>query len=296
MSAVDRTDHARPVAPTRIEEWRIGFILMRAGRLKKEDVVRIIARQRETGQRFGAAAVDLGLLGQNDIRFALAQQFDYPYATAGDSKFSQKLIAAYEPHSATAESFRALRSELMIRWFEPDQAMRESLAIVGPDRGSGRSWLAANLAITFAQLGKNTVLIDADLRHSAQHELFGLASQPGLSEILCGRAVPMAVLERNKVMPNLAIVPAGTTPPNPQEVLARTEFVELMDSLRKVADVIIVDTPADNEAKDCQIIAKCTRAAMLIAKRKRSRTKEISRCAAGLHATGTKLLMSVLVD
>jgi len=296
MSVVDSTDRARPISATRTDEWRIGFILMRSGRLKKEDVVRIITRQRETGQRFGTAAIELGLLHESDIRRALAQQFDYPYATVGSSKFSHKLIAAYEPHSAAAESLRALRSQLMLRWFEPDQIMRETLAIVGPDRNAGRSWLAANLAITFSQLGKNTVLVDADLRHSSQHELFGLSNQPGLSEILCSRALPGAVLEKNKVMPNLAIIPAGTTPPNPQEMIARPEFVELLHSLRTAADVIIVDTPADSEAKDGQIIAKHTGAALLIAKRGQSRTKVLSNCVSHLRATGTNLLMSVLVD
>jgi protein-tyrosine kinase len=293
MNAVD-ADAATLAAKTRADEWRIGFILMRSGRLKKEDVVKVVQRQRETGERFGAAAMELGFASENDIRFALAKQFDYPYVSPGESKFSRDLVAAYEPHSARAESLRALRSQIMPRWF--DDVSRKALAVVGPDRGCGRSWLAANLAITFSQLGKITVLIDGDLRHPVQHQLFGLENQQGLSEILSARLLPRTILKRNKVLPNLAIITAGTLPPNPQEIVARPEFGALVESLSSAADVVIVDTPADIEAKDGQIIAKQSGGALLVARRNTSRAAQISDCVANLRAMGTTMLLSVLVD
>jgi protein-tyrosine kinase len=295
MSAVD-ADSVSLATKVRANEWRIGFVLIRSGRLKTEDVVPIIERQRQTGQRFGAAAIDLGILRENDIRFALAQQFDYPYAIAGESKFCKSVVAAYEPHSATAESLRALRSQLTLRWCCSDGASTKALAVVSPDRGCGRSWLAANLAVTFSQLGKATVLVDGDLRHSTQHRLFGLENRQGLSEILCARALPGAVLKRNKVLPNLSVITAGATPPNPQEVIARDEFAELLNTLRVAAEIVIIDTPADSEAKDGQIIAKYAGGALLMAKRNASKAAQLSDCISSLRATGTDLLLSVLVD
>jgi len=279
-----------------VDEWRIGFILIRSGRLKKEDVVKIIQLQRQNGMRFGDAAIELGVLAEGDIRFALARQFDYPYVTHGESKISKDVVAAYQPDSAAAESLRALRSQLMVRWFDSDQGLHKALAIAGPDRGVGRSWLAANLAVTFSQLGKNTVLVDGDLRNSIQHKFFGLDNREGLSEILCGRTLVSEALRRNQILPNLALITAGATPPNPQEVIARDGFRLLLESLRATADVIIVDTPADSQATDGQIIIKHTGGAMIMARRHLSRVRSLNSYISALRATGAALPVSVLVD
>jgi chain length determinant protein tyrosine kinase EpsG len=276
-------------------EWRIGFILVRSGRLKKDDVPRVIQMQRQNGLRFGDAAIALGVIGEGDVRFALAHQFDYPYVTHDDSKLSRQLVAAYQPASSEAEQLRGLRSQLILRWFDVNDARRRAIAIAGPDRHIGRSRLAANLAVTFSQLGKKTVLIDGDLRRSTQHELFGLSNRHGLSEVLSGRIVLSAAVQRTQALPNLAVLTAGAKPPNPQEMLSRGGFATLMDSLRGSADVVIVDTPAYSETSDSQIIAKTTIGALVMAKKGLSRANMLLGCVGGLKAAGADLLLSVLV-
>ena len=138
----------------------IGAILVDSGKLTIEAAERILRLQKEQGLLFGDAALQLGLLTNEDIQFALARQYDYPYLLKGDGEVSSELVAAFQPFSPQVEALRALRSQLMLRWFTGQQE-RRALAIVSPARGEGRSYLAANLAVVFSQLGEHTLLIDA---------------------------------------------------------------------------------------------------------------------------------------
>ena len=167
----------------------LGGILIDSGLLKPEDAERVLLLQKEQNMRFGDAAVRLGLLTEADVQYALSRQFAYAYLrkTPGNKKpVSDELVAAYEPFSPRVEQLRAIRSQLMLRWFDKaDQ--RQALTIVGAERGEGRSHLAANLAVVFSQLGERTLLIDADMRHPRQHELFYLENKIGFSTVLSGR-------------------------------------------------------------------------------------------------------------
>ena len=111
---------------------------------------------------------------------------------AGDASLSHELVAAYKPFSPVVEQLRALRSELMLRWFD-EQPAHKAIAVMSEARGEGRSYIAANLAVVFSQLGGRTLLIDADLRKPSQHLLFGLENRIGLSTVLSGRAGSEAV-------------------------------------------------------------------------------------------------------
>ncbi|TMH13144.1 MAG: chain length determinant protein tyrosine kinase EpsG, partial [Betaproteobacteria bacterium] len=166
----------------------IGAILMDSGVLSPEDAERILLFQKEHGLRFGEAAIRLGLLSEADIQFALSRQFSYAYLrTMGDKKpLSDELVAAYQPFSPRVEQLRAIRSQLMLRWFDKAE-QRQVMTVVGTEPGEGRSYLAANLAVVFSQLGERTLLIDADMRRPRQHELFLLQNKVGLSTVLSGR-------------------------------------------------------------------------------------------------------------
>ena len=173
----------------------IGAILMDSGVLSIEDAERILVFQKEHNIRFGEAAVRLGLLTEQDVQYALSRQFSYAYlrAVAGKPSLSDELVAAYQPFSPRVEQLRAIRSQLLLRWFDKAE-QRQILAVVGSDSGVGRSYLAANLAIIFSQLGERTLLIDADLRNPRQHELFVLQNQVGLSTVLAGRSRDEAII------------------------------------------------------------------------------------------------------
>ena len=257
-------------------EHSIGSILIGAGRVSIEDSERILKLQAEKGFRYGDAGIELGVLTAKDIRFAMARQFEYPYLEPGDSLVSNQVMAAYEPFTQKVESLRALRSQLMIHWLEME-GERKTLAILSPDRGEGRSWLAANLAVVFSQLGERTLLIDADLRNSTQRSMFGISGKQGLAEILLGRASFTEVIQRVPALLDLSIITAGAPPPNPQEVLARREFEGLLNAVRDSYDVIIIDTPAATQCADGQLIASRAGSSLFVARLGSSRTKHLQR-------------------
>src|SRR5688500_5369553 len=139
-------------------EGSIGSILIEAGRLTPEDAERIVRLQRQQSLRFGEAGKELHLLNQADVAFALARQFDYPHLMPGEGGLSEMVVAAYAPFEAAAESLRALRSELVLQWSEVD-VRRKTFAILSAAPREGRSFIAANLAVVFSQLGEHTLLI-----------------------------------------------------------------------------------------------------------------------------------------
>lgn len=269
----------------------LGAILLDAGKLTVEDTERVMRLQETQALRFGAAAIELGLLKPGDIEHALARQFDFPYLIEGESAASKELIAAYAPFSPQVEVLRGLRSTLMLRWFAA-HTRRRALAIVSPARGEGRSYLAANLAIVFAQLGERTLLIDADLRQPRQHSLFGLENRHGLSAILAGHGA-LAAPQPVPQLSHLDVLTAGATPPNPQELLGRASFAHMLERFGQDYDVILIDTPAGNDYADVQTLAYLAGGALLMTRRNHSSVKAAGRLTENLRELGVQLVGSV---
>ena len=251
----------------------IGAILIDAGKLTAEQAEQTLRLQKADGLRFGDAAIKLGFIVEADISFAISKQFDYPVVVPGQSKLAAELIAAYQPHSTQVEALRALRSQLMLRWFgsEPE---RHALAVVSPGSGEGRSYLAANLAVVFSQLGEHTLLIDADMRNPRQHHLFGLDNRVGLSAVLSGRGDAEAIQRITELM-DLSVMPAGMTPPNPQELLSKPFFSNLLEELVNEFDIVIIDTPPASEFADAHTVAVRAGAALMLAKTNTTRMRKM---------------------
>jgi chain length determinant protein tyrosine kinase EpsG len=254
-------------------ERPIGGVLVEAGRLRAEDADLIVRVQRERGLRFGETGLSLGLLTPHDIDFALARQFDYPYLQAGSSPVSMEVFAAYAPFSREAEALRALRAQLMVRWFD-DGPGRSALAIVSAGRGEGRSYVAANLAVTFSQAGERTLLIDADMRTPRQHRLFGVDNRFGLSAVLALRSNGGSI-QRIPGLPHLSLLPAGAIPPNPHELVMRPVFGDLLQQLGAHYDVILLDSPPVSEAADAQTLAARAGAALVVVRKHKSRAVQV---------------------
>ena len=273
----------------------LGGILIDSGLLKPEDAERVLLVQKEHNLRFGDAAIRLGLLTEADIQYALSRQFAYAYLrkTPGDKKpVSDELVAAYEPFSPRVEQLRAIRSQLMLRWFDRAEE-RQVLTIVGAERGEGRTYLAANLAVVFAQLGERTLLIDADMRMPRQHLLFSLENRTGFSTMLAGRLREEAIV-RIPDLAGLSVLPAGPTPPNPLELLNRLNFEEFMIGVRGLYDVVIVDTPAMTVGEDAAMIAVKTGAALAVARNGATRVAAFTDLVQGLMDAGVAVVGSVL--
>ena len=251
--------------PLKHGDRSIGAILIDAGRLKAEDAERILRLQREEGLRFGDAAIQLGLLTRADIEFAMLRQFNYPCLVRGESKVSEDLAAAYTSSGPQLEALRALRSQLVLRWFD-NAPERKALTVISGERREGRSYIAANLAVVFSQLGERTLLIDADMRHPCQHELFGIDNRAGLSAVLSGRG-GRELIQRIPGLVDLSVLPAGTLPPNPLELLAQPLFSQLLGELVEEFDIILLDSPAAAEYADAQTLAARAGAAIIIARK-----------------------------
>jgi chain length determinant protein tyrosine kinase EpsG len=272
----------------------IGSILVEQGRIGQQDVEEIQRFATQSSIRFGDAALQLNLLTQNDIDVALAQQFNYPVlARGGLDGVADDVIAAYLPQSELVEPLRALRSQLTLRWV--NGVGRRVLAITSPGRGEGRSWLAANLATVFAQMGERVLLIDADMRHPRQHTLFKLNNSIGLSALLTGRA-GREVVARIHPQLRLFVLPSGLLPPNPQELLGRPVFEVVLTSFSEQYDLVILDTPAACEAADAQILAARAGAALMVARRNHTMHSELSVAMQNLVQSGVGVLGSVISE
>ena len=274
-----------------LHDRTIGDILAELRHLSAEQVEKVLAHQRAKGLRFGEAAVALGLASKGDVLFALAQQFHYPYAPDEHGKLKGDLVALNEPFSARAEGFRALRSQLMMRLFgaaDPSQPGGLALAIISPDSGDGKTYTATNLAVTLAQLGGRTLLVDADMRNPQVHEVFSLDNKSGLSGILSGRA-DRQVIQQVAAIPSLFVLPVGITPPNPQELVERPAFGLLMRELVGKFDHVLVDTPAAVHGADAAVIAAKCGAALLLVRKDASRSDALRELVASLAGAPVKM-------
>jgi chain length determinant protein tyrosine kinase EpsG len=275
-----------------LAESRMGALLLDSGKLTPENAERVLRTQKELGLRFGEAAVRLGLVSEDDIQQALARQFAYPYLQKGQANLSPRLVAAYEPFAPQVESLRAIRSQLMLRWFARG---RRALAIVGIDENDGASLFTSNLAVVFSQLGEQTLLVDANLRAPHQQETFGFKPRQGLSDLLAGRA-DLDVVQRIPAFVDLSVMPAGTLPPNPQELLARESFRNLNTQLESRYDVVLYDLPPFASGADALAVAGRAGGVLLVARKHHTRVASLTRMVEQLVDAGGEVLGSVVVE
>jgi len=271
---------------------RLGSILAEQGKLGTRDIERLLELQQRDGSRFGEAALRAGLISEDDLRSALARQFDYPHLLPGSGGVSTEIVVAYEPLHPRAEEMRALRTELQIRWSKAGIRHRV-LAIASPGPGEGRSYVAASLAVAFSQLGERTLLIDADLRAPRQHRIFDVPDRIGLSAVLSGRADRGAVVPVSK-FGTLSLLPAGAPPPNPQELLSRQALSILLEELRTDFDVILFDTPPAKHYADTQSIAFRAGSVMVLARKNHTRLADTTGVIRHLKDTGARVVGTVL--
>jgi protein-tyrosine kinase len=272
----------------------IGEILVKSGRLSREDAERILAVQSDRGVRFGDTGREMGLLSQADIDFALALQFDYPYLQPGDGRVSEQVITAFDPFCRLAESLRALRSELVLRWFDGSSGHR-ALVVVGTLPNEGRSFIAANLAVVFSQLGKRTLLVDGDLRNPSLYKLFRMDNRIGLSTVLSGRA-GLEAIQHIPSLRYLSLLPSGVLPPNPQELLGRPALAVLLEEFRNYFDIVIIDSPPTAHFADARTLAARAGAAMIVSRRNQTGAKEVQRAVDDLASANVSIVGSVLND
>lgn len=191
-----------------------------------------------------------------------AAQVGDMYIADDSSNLSRELIAAYQPYSPEVEAMRSLRSQIMLGSFS---ASANALAIVSPSSGDGRTFIAANLAIVFSQLGKRTLLVDAHLQNARVHELFGMQNMLGFSSALAAGGssdvTPVGVPQ----FKNLSVVPAGVRPANADDLLAHVSYGSLFSSMMSQFDVVLFDTPPGEASSGVDWIAdRCGKVLLVV--------------------------------
>jgi chain length determinant protein tyrosine kinase EpsG len=294
LSIVDQPPLEGAMPPATVHDRLIGEILAQTRGLTQQQIDQALSYSREKDIRFGEAAIALGMVSEEDVLYALSQQFHYYYAPAEQRHFSDELVLAYSPFSRQAEAFRAIRSQLMLRVFNQETA-RPALAVLSPESGDGKSYFAANIAVALSQLGGRTLLLDADLRGPRQHQILGLQNASGLSGMLTGRA-EANVIQQVPALPNLYALTAGPIPPNPLELVERPAFGLLIRELRSKFDHVVVDTPAASFGADAPAIAARCGSALVVARKGASEVRSLQDLVNGLSIGPTQLVGVILND
>lgn len=268
----------------------MGQLMLETGKLSRDDIDTVLRMQRQSGMRFGEAAVKLKLVTEHDVRAVLSHQFSYHYLPQRHGKFPPELVAAYQPFGKQAEGLRAIRSQLMLHWFAKG---KKTLAIASLESGDGTSILAANLAITFSQLGQQTVLVDANLRAPHQHNIFGLKGRNGLADIL-GQRGGLENVVRISEFQNLAVLPAGTEVPNPQELLSGNGLTSINSALISRNEIVLYDVPALSTCADALAIATRASGVLLIVRKDHSRLNELKAHSERLQRCGVEIVGTVM--
>jgi len=150
------------------------------------------------------------------------------------------LITLTDPRSPVAEAYRALRTNLM--FYSLDEPLR-SLAVTSPAAHEGKSTVVANLAVTLAQGGNRTILVDCDLRKPEQHTLWGLPNDRGLTTMLLDSDAMQNPALQSVGVDNLQVLTSGPLPPNPADVIGSRRMDDVIDALKAKADYVIFDSP-----------------------------------------------------
>ncbi len=209
----------------------------------------------------------------------------------GRRRMNLPLVSLLSPDHPASEAYRTLRTN--VTFVNAEQRELQSLVVTSPGPGEGKSTTAANLAITLAQQGSKTLLVDADLRRPLVHRAFNLVQEPGLTDILVGTATLREAIRPN-VVPKLDILPAGALPPNPSELLGSEAMARLLESLRGQYDTIIFDTPPTLAVTDATVLGASADAVILVVRAGETDEVAAQRAIAQLRRVQAKIAGTVL--
>ena len=206
-------------------------------------------------------------------------------------KYNLNPIETYEhPRSVLSEKFRGIRTNIT---FSTAEGNINSLVVTAERPDAGKSTITSNTAITYAQSGMKTLIIDGDMRKPTQHYLFQEQNLRGLST---------AIVEDNPVedyiistrVNNLDLLAAGPIPPNPSELIASARFEELFEKLKSQYDMVIIDTPPVLTVTDAQLFSKLAKNTLLIVDASQNNRNEVIRAKELIEKSGAKILGVIL--
>jgi len=281
-------------------------------RLSEEQIQRIEQEMLAKRLSFGAAAVTSEVITKIELDKAInwveeiARRSRWgviesalrraPIARTVTLKHSQvvkpgpMLTLVQDPYHPRSELIRSLRTELLM--FESRNNRANALAIMSPGPGEGRSLLAAELAIAFAQLGRRTLLVDADLRRPGQHSLFGAENTWGLAQALAFSESPRLLGVEG--LPQLSLLTSGLIAPNPLELLSDGRFERKIAEWRRNFDFLVLDTPPVSEYSDGLAIATIAGRVLVVSRAASTAHGEMKEMLRRLGSAQAQILGAVL--
>jgi receptor protein-tyrosine kinase len=202
----------------------------------------------------------------------------------------QRLIMAHDPCDPRCEKIRALRTELLLRRDPSDRS--NVVALLSPCAGEGRSLLAAELAIAFAQTGHPTLLVDADLRRPQQHVLFGAHNRQGLSQAIESGTPPH--LHAVRGLARMSVLTAGVVPHDPLELLSSRRFAALMDEWRDKFEFVVIDTAPVGHFSDGLAVASLAGRVLTLSRAQHTRASDMRDMLRRLATTRSQILGAVI--
>ncbi len=201
-----------------------------------------------------------------------------------------ELITFTSPKSSVSEVFRTLRTNMQ---FINISNKLKSILVTSTVPGEGKSWVAANLAITFAQAGKKVILVDADMRKSRQHEIFELSNENGLSNYLISAVgenkINLDDYIKQTLVENLYLMTAGIVPPNPSELLTSQKMSDLIKALEKSADVVIFDGTPSTIVTDALILSRNIGSTLIVTSHKQTKMEDLKQIKKNIENVGGKI-------
>lgn len=231
--------------------------------------------------------LDNGIHSGNDVEkyLALANLGTIPWNFG-----EEKLVTLEHPRSIAAEAYRTLRTNISFSSF--NQTLH-SLLVTSASATEGKSTIAANLAVAFAQTGSRVILIDADLRMPTQHKIFELAQLPGLSNVLLNEQSLEHSLQDTKV-PGLSVLTTGPLPPNPAELLGSENMQKMLMAARELADLVLIDTAPVVPVIDAALLAAVVSGTVMVVNSSKSKIDITYMGKEQIEKSGAKILGAVL--
>jgi capsular exopolysaccharide synthesis family protein len=269
--------------------------LVRLAKLSDVQINQIYAYGKSQGISFLEAAVATGAVTREYLMTALSRQYNYPIIQDGGvlAGLSRELVVGHEPFGTAAETLRSIRTSIVSSAVA--QGLR-SFVIVGPRDEQGVSFIAGNLAVAFAQMSVNTLLVDANLRDPRIAGMFGLdPNREGLSDVLLRMQQDNLPIITD-VLPGLSVLPSGGVPPNPQELLFGGDFMALTTKFSRDYGIIIYDSPSAMDYSDAYVIASRVGSAIIVGRTNSARFDDLKKVSDKLREHQCTILGAIVND
>ena len=205
----------------------------------------------------------------------------------------KELIAFQDPKSPISEIFRTLRTNIQ---FMNAKGKLKTLLVTSTLPGEGKSWVSSNLAVTFAQAGKKVILVDADMRKGRQYTILGASPRPGLSNYLSGiganseeETADVTEYIQETDVENLYLISAGNVPPNPSELLIAPQMVELLERLKDLCDIVIIDGTPSQLVADSLILTRLVDSTLIVTASRETKKEDLKRIINNITQVGGKI-------